>query len=244
MKTQLNTKRAYVNSVPICHGEITVVTSDSADDTVVHATRLGLNTQKAGVPTLIVNTGMSRKRFTEHFHAQNVDYKHPRLLAHTSIRGDLVSEGEEIRQIIVEANIGIIVIAGWEWASSNYRRKQRLIFFLREMMDLYNVAVIIYSHTTTSPEAGKKDYGGIGNLGLLVAFVVAIDTSERLEDVIKKPTPMTYGSAEEYAEAERSAQVLINKINELGSGSEAVEGKRDEGIGTGRKWAPDKKMAM
>ena len=64
---KLNRDRAYVNHVPLRDGEVTIVTSVSAEASMVHSCRLGADMQKAGVPTLILNCAISDKRFREYF---------------------------------------------------------------------------------------------------------------------------------------------------------------------------------
>ena len=218
--TKLNTinmKRAYINNIPLRHGEITVVTSDNAVATMQHSSRLAESVQKAGVSTLLINCGMSDKRFKEYFydnHDQSV--KKPELVLYSSVRGNLIGEREALDQIITEVGIGVIVLAGWEWASSSWRRKERLLFYLRELMEDRDVAIIIYSHVSNSPVAGQIDKGGLGKLSLLAMFIAELDASEEMEKQVPKAPPIVYHNYEEYLAAERSAQLLINKINGLG----------------------------
>jgi hypothetical protein len=139
----------------------------------------------------------------------------PHLILKSSIRGDLINEGEEIRQALAEGVIRVVILAGWEWASNSWRKKQRLLYFLREIMEDYNVAVIIYSSKYNSPEAGKIDRGGLGDLAYLSMFVVAIDCSEQLEKDLPKPPILVVRDEEELEAMERSAQLLLSKVNEL-----------------------------
>jgi hypothetical protein len=209
-----NTSRTYINNVPIRHGEVTVVTSDNATATMQHSSRLAKNTQKAGVPVLLINCGMSDKRFREYFYAEHDTPSNKKgVYLMSSVRGDLIGERGDVEQIVFEAGIGVIIIAGWEWTSSSWRRKQRLLFYLRELMAEQDVAIIIYSHVSNAPVAGEIDHGGLGKLSLLAMFIVVLEVSEELETVAPKPPAIVYNTMEEYEAAERSALVLINKIN-------------------------------
>lgn len=222
---KLNRDRAYVNHVPLRNGEVTIVTSESAEASMVHSCRLGADMQKAGVPTLILNCAISDKRFREYF-AKNHKWSNnnPKLMFKSSSRGNLAADAEDISQIIVEGRIGTIVILGWEWTSSSWRRKQRLLHYMREIMDIYGVAIVVYSHCYNSPKPGHVDKGGLGKLALLAMFVVGIEASEELEESCPKPPPLVYKDLAERQAAERSAQLLMSKINGLEGSDGRVSG--------------------
>ena len=211
-----HTKRAYVNQVPVRHGEVTVVTSTNAVATMKHSSRLAVSTQAAGVPVLLVNCGMSDKRFREYFYEVHPpQLTKQELVLHSSVRGNLVGEREAIDQIVSETGTGVLIIAGWEWTADSYRRKQRLISYLRTIAQERDVAIVIYSHVSNSPVAGEIDHGGLGKLALLAMFIVEIEASVVLEDAAPKPPALVVSSLAEDEAMERSAQVLINKINGL-----------------------------
>jgi len=217
MKTKTkntNTNRAYINNVPIRHGEVTVITSDNAVATMKHSSLLACSTQKAGVPVLLVNCGMSDKRFREYFY-ENHDTSSSKqeVILMSSVRGNLIGARDAIDQIAAETGTGVLIIAGWEWTSDSYRRKQRLLSYLRGLAEERDVAIVIYSHIANSPVAGEIDHGGLGKLALLAMFVVEIEASELMESALPKPPALVIRSLEDEAAAERSAQVLINKIN-------------------------------
>src|SRR5690349_20072792 len=110
MKKHNDTKRAYINHVPVRHGEMTIVTSTNADATMKHASRLAANTQKAGVPVLLVNCGISDKLFKEYFYANHPmqSSNKKELILMSSVRGNLIGEREAIDQIIDETRTGVI----------------------------------------------------------------------------------------------------------------------------------------
>lgn len=226
---KLNRDRAYVNHVPLRDGEVTIVTSVSAEASMVHSCRLGADMQKAGVPTLILNCAISDKRFREYF-AKNHKWSNnnPKLMFKSSSRGNLAADAEDITQIIAEGRIGTVVVLGWEWTSSSWRRKQRLLHYLREIMDIYGVAVVVYSHCYNSPKPGHVDKGGLGKLALLAMFVVGIEASEDLEESCPKPPPLVYTDLAERQAAERSAQLLMSKINGLEGSGEQLGITNDE----------------
>ena len=215
----------FINNIPIRHGEITVITSRNAVASMKHSSRLASDTKKTGLGTLLINCSMSNNRFQEFF-LEHYDpcVKKPELVIHSSVQGNLIGEREAIDQIITQAKISVIIIAGWEWTSSSWRRKERLFFYLRELMAEYNIAIVIYSHVFNSPVAGEIDRAGLGKLSLLAMFVVELGASEVLEEIIRKPPPIVINTVEEEREAERSARLLINKINGLGGEGGSSEG--------------------
>jgi hypothetical protein len=191
-------KASYINSIPFRHGEITVVTSDHAEATMQHSARLANSVKETGLNVLAINCGMSDRRFREHFYQAHgrEAFKEPRCIIKSSVCGNLIGEREAIDQIVDEAKIAVVIISGWEFASSTSRRRQRLLFYLRELMERENVAIIIYSHIANDPVAGMIDHGGLGKLSLLAYAIAEIDSSKILDDEIRKPAPLVATMAE------------------------------------------------
>ena len=218
-----NMKLTHVNSVPLAHGELSVVLSESAENMLTHSTKLASDIRKHGVNTLLINCGVSSNRFNEHvmpltstndwFYKRTND-KEVKLVPYSSNRGDLIGESDTIRQIVSSAGIGVVIIMGWEWTSSTWRRRERLLYFLRELMEEHKVAVIVYSQATTEPTVGMYDRGGIGKLGNMCIAVIKDATSSELEKVAPRPAPIVV-TPKEWAEATRSAQLLASKVNGL-----------------------------
>src|SRR6185295_15294029 len=100
MKTTTNKRRSYINNVPVREGEISIVTSRSAVETMKHSSRLGADMQKAGMPVLLLNCGMSDARFKEYFFEHHKYPTSPHIVLKSSVRGDLVGDRESINQII------------------------------------------------------------------------------------------------------------------------------------------------
>lgn len=217
-------KITHVNSVPLAHGELSVVLSESAEDMLTHSTKLASDIRKLGVNTLLINCGVSERRFNEHvmpltstsdwFPDYKKDENEVKLVPFSTCRGDLVGESDTITQVVNSARVGVVIIMGWEWTSSTWRRKERLYYYLRELMHTQDVAVIVYSQATTEPVVGKYDRGGIGKLGNMCVAIIKDTTSTELEKVAPRPAPLVV-SPKEWAEATRSAQLLINKVNGL-----------------------------
>ncbi|HET9136117.1 MAG TPA: hypothetical protein VFO76_05715 [Candidatus Kapabacteria bacterium] len=214
----------YINNVPLASGEITIVTSDHAKATMIHASRLAFDAKKLGLDTLIINCGMSDKRFRDHIAETYGEegYLGPtRILMHTSPLGDLIGDQDCLNNLIDQAKIKSVILCGWEFASTTRRRKERLISYLRALMTDYNISVTIYCHTAIAPVAGKVDRGGIGKLGLLAYAVCEIDSSEMLETTVKHPE-MIITTKEEDDEATRSVNLLLNKINEIAGDGQKI----------------------
>jgi hypothetical protein len=229
MKTKTNNKCAYLNNIPINHGEMTVITSGSAEDIMAHSARTAAGAQKAGMSVLLINCGMSKNRFMEHIIEHNdVGLKHPCLIVKSSIRGELINEGEEIRQALGQEYIRVVILAGWEWASNSWRKKNRLLYFLREIMEDYGVTVIVYASKFHSPVAGEIDRGGLGDLPFFAMFVIALSFTEQLEKNVPKPPVLYMRSNEEFEAMERSAQLLLNKVNDLQGENEKIRGSWDK----------------
>jgi hypothetical protein len=207
----------------MAHGELSVVLSKSAENMLVHSTKLASDIRTLGIGTLIVNCGVSERRFAEHlepymstsdrFYVRK-DEKEVKLASLSTCRGDLINEGDTITQIVGQCGIGVVIIMGWEWSSSTWRRRERLYYYLREQMQEQNVAVIVYSQATTEPEVGIYDRGGIGKLGMMCVAIIKDETTEEIEKVHPRPKPIVM-NAKDWAEATRSAQLLINKTNGL-----------------------------
>jgi hypothetical protein len=61
-------KPQYVNNVPFLDGELTIVTSDHAEASMRHSSRLANSFRKAGLNVLVINCGMSDRRFRSHYY--------------------------------------------------------------------------------------------------------------------------------------------------------------------------------
>lgn len=208
-------KNSYVNNIPIVHGEVTIVINDNAVNLMKNSCKLARSVQEAGVGSLLINCGLSERRFRKHIGYPEESKPKTHLLVKNSEKGNLIGDRVEIDQAIAECDVRVIIISGWEWTSASYRRKERLLFYLREIMSERKVAVIIFSQTTTKPVIGKIDRAGLGKLPTFAIAIVAGEMSEALDAVSPKPPPIVIHSAEERRAAEESAQLLISKINML-----------------------------
>jgi len=231
-------EKPYVNNIPLSHGEVTVIMSKNAAIMSKHAWELAANIQKTRVGVLLINCGVSKRKFNgyENSTKPTPNTLKPKqgegyMVVHSSIRGDLAGERDAIAMKVRECRIGVVIICGWEWASSSYRRKQRLLFNMRELMDDEDVAIIIYSQARTEPIAGEYDRGGIGWLAMLADVIVRLEASEDLKKVVSKPPPLVYSSEEELRQAEKSAQLMMNKINGLQGEKQVLSGEKRNGKG-------------
>lgn len=225
---------AHVKSTPIAEGEISVVISDDAEDMMRHAADVAITTQKAGAGVMLVNCGMSVRRFNEHMapfkpkrdmYYHDPDCRKPgaKLVVFDSVIGDLVSDLGIVESMVMNARLRVVIIMGWEWTSNSSRRKERLLFALRDMVTKFNVAVLIYSQVTTEPEAGKADKGGLGRLSQIAVSIIKQSTIAQHEAVIPaKPLevivpdlPAEESVVAEVAALSESAQLVDKEINEL-----------------------------
>lgn len=225
---------AHVKSTPIAEGEISVVISDDAEDMMRHAADVAITSQKAGAGVMLVNCGMSVRRFNEHmapfkpkrdmfYHDPDCRKPGAKLVVFDSVIGDLVSDLGIVESMVMNARLRVVIIMGWEWTSNSSRRKERLLFALRDMVTKFNVAVLIYSQVTTEPEAGKADKGGLGRLAQIAVSIIKQSTIAQHEAVIPaKPLevivpdlPAEESVVAEVAALSESAQLVDKEINEL-----------------------------
>ena len=186
-------------NVPVVHGEITVVYSTHAEASMKHSARLAAKSSSLGLNTLIVNCGMSHKRYHSHFSKQYEErYKKPRLILKSYVSGDMLDNTEEIGEICDHHKIGLMVLCGWEFVASDYRRRNRLIDFLRELMKQMGVAIVIYAHNARNPVAGRMDYGGIGKLSLLAIATQKLDTTVYFEETEPSTDPHVTSEEEQF----------------------------------------------
>ncbi len=216
----------YVNNIPVAHGELSIVMSDNAEKVMKHSSALAQKIKDAGVGVLLVNCGMSDRRFREHAGYPEECNPKTHYMIRTSYRGDLIGERAEIEQVVRECKIAVVIISGWEWTSNSYRRKERLIYFLRELMAEKGIAVIIYSQAPTKPVIGKYDRGGVGKLSMLAIAIISDEAAGILEKAGPKPPPLVYNGRQELEAMERSAQLLASKINNLQVEKSMVNGQK------------------
>jgi hypothetical protein len=217
-------KPQYVNNVPFLDGELTIVTSDHAEASMRHSSRLANSFRKAGLNVLVINCGMSDRRFRSHYYdAYGEDtYTRPMVVLKTSRMGNVIGDREGFDQIIREGKIGVVILVGWEFASSTTRRRNRLFYYLQELMEAFKLPVIVYSQTAGTPIAGMM--GPLGKLGAAAFEIVQIDTSSVLEEAVKKPPVLVWESQDEMQKAEEGVQQLLMNINQLAPPGGGISG--------------------
>src|SRR6187402_1308994 len=159
----------HILNVPLEHGEISVVLADNAEEMLQHSAKFATDCSNLGVGVMLVNCGLSERRFNEHTeHIKkypSCDYlpkkQKPRLIAYNSTEGDLIGDSGTIRAMFLQAKVSVVVIMGWEWTSSSYARKERLLYFIRQLLREH-IAVVVYSQAQTNPTPGKPDRAGLG----------------------------------------------------------------------------------
>jgi hypothetical protein len=202
----------YLKNVPIEHGEMTMVLGKSAEEVMQHAWRLAVECQQLGVGVMLINTGISKRRFTLADPRPHTGEKYrAQLMVHTSNRGDLVGEEEEIAQIVRDCKIGVVIIASWEWSASNYTRMRRLQFMLRGLMEDFDIAVLVYSQAARKAVAGCMDRGGTGRLEIMVIAISELRGVDQSAEASPKPKPhVTHSNAERQA-----MQATVNEATQL-----------------------------
>jgi hypothetical protein len=206
-------------NIQIEPGEITVVLSEDANTLARHACHTARKLLDKNIGVQLVNCGMTTKRFWGHAHEEigptyiTGRYGGRKVNIQTLIRGNMYADRAKLFQIREELHTKVVIINGWEWSSKNWKLKEDLLFHLREITEDENVAVIIYSQARTNPVRGRFDRGGIGKLAGIALSIVRIeeDESEVLEE---KKEPLII-SPEDEIEAEKFAQLVANKFNEL-----------------------------
>jgi hypothetical protein len=220
-----------IKNIPISSREISVVTSENTDTAMRHSCKFAESAHGEGLNVLIINCGVSPTRFRDHapkattfFHYDNDDDEfvltpnssrkpgQPELVTFDSVRGNLIAQEQSVKYIVDACRIQVVVIVGWEWSSSSWRRRERLLYLLRELAADKSVAFVVYAQTTTKPVAGENDRGGIGKLAS-IAFAINDLKGTELSGALDPAPPPLLLSVSDWVEAERSAQLLINKIN-------------------------------
>jgi hypothetical protein len=211
------------HGVAAAAGEISVVMSNDAEQMVRHCAALAAEIQRKGVGSMVINCGITERRFNEHFTpiatggSRNVrpeNRKSVPLIRHSTRRGDLADRADLIREFITSHNIKVVVIMGWEWTSSSYRRNQELLYTLRDLAETHDVSIIVYTQRISKAEPGKYDRSGIGKLGMLAVAVSTVDKAEEssgINEVLAEPEM----SVEDHQSAKVGVTLLINKINNL-----------------------------
>lgn len=224
-------KSTKIKNIPLAYRELSVVVSQNTDICMRHSCTFADATHTLGVGVLLVNCGVSPQRFHEYapkrttffridgedgerVFTPNTNIPNPKsqMMILDSVRGNLAGQVGAIREIIEQCDIQVLIISGWEWSSSSWRRKERLLYFLREIMAELGVAVIVYAQTTTNPTVGENDKGGIGKLATIAFAITDLRGAELSSEIAPSIPPMVV-SNEEWYEAERSARLLVNKIN-------------------------------
>ncbi len=215
MKPKEKKAMSYMLHVPMHPGELTIVKNTHADEAMRHSVRLAHEANQAGLGVLIINCGMSDRRFREHFNeVTSESEKDPRLIVHTATRGNLVKDRDVLEPVIAKSQIGLIIFVGWEWASDSYKRTRRLYTFLWEIMDWQDSAIVVYANAPHEITAGKLDQRGLGKLTLMAYATCELNSVEKLEKLRPLPKPLV-ASARDQELAEKGVAELVKKINGL-----------------------------
>ena len=218
--------KTYINNIPLETGEITVLMHHSAEAITQHACQTAQTVRGHGLGVLLLNCATSSLRFNrtaENYITKESRNRKPHLYTATMERGNLADERSYIEEMIDSAGVNVLIISGWEWTSSSWRRKERLIYLLRELAERKKVAILVYSQSRTEPTLGEYDRGGIGRLAMIAYAIERIAFSEQTKD-ISKPPPLITTEMDREA-AERSAQLLVSNISTYGED----QGVRDKG---------------
>jgi hypothetical protein len=224
-------KTTRIKNIPVAHREVSVVVSENTDIAMRHSCMLAREMQKLELNTLLVNCGVSPQRFRDYAPKSTTFYRYDaeeeeavftpntkipnpksQMLTLDSVRGNVAGQSASIREIIEQCQIKILILSGWEWSSSSWRRKEKLLYFLREIMAELGVAVIVYAQTTTNPISGENDKGGIGKLAS-ISFAITDLRGAAISSEIAPSIPPIVMSQKEWVKAERSARLLVSKIN-------------------------------
>src|SRR5690348_11056114 len=109
----MKTTRIY--NIPVTEGEVTIVRTLAAADVMKHSCRFAQASRKTGSGVLIVNTGLSKRRFKEAACEAGIEVNQVRdtnamvspgktpLIIQTSLAGELSSELSSIKTLCEEA---------------------------------------------------------------------------------------------------------------------------------------------
>lgn len=215
MKRKENKGFSYLLNVPMHNGELTVIKNSHAEDAMHHSIRLAREANESGLGVLIINCGMTDRRFRENFNEVCAEREQdPRLILHTATRGNLVGDRDELEPIVARAMIGLVIIVGWEWTSDSYKRSRRLYTFLWDLLDFHKTTVVVYANSNHEIQAGKFDQRGLGKLTLMAVAACEVNSVEKLERVAPKPKPHIVSEGE-LKFAEQGVAELVRKINRL-----------------------------
>jgi hypothetical protein len=219
----------YIDNVPSETGEITVLMHEHADTVTHHACKTAQAIRQHNLGVLLINCATSKRRFehtADDYITKDSRNKRPHLYTITMERGNLADEKNYIEEMIDAAGVNVLIITGWEWTSSSWRRKERLLFLLREWAERKDVAIIIYSQSRTEPTTGIYDRGGIGKLAMIAFAIQRIDTVEQTRN-IPKPPPLIFNE-EVRAAADRGAQFIASQLRSYGGDSRERRGEYEE----------------
>ncbi|HET9137060.1 MAG TPA: hypothetical protein VFO76_10515 [Candidatus Kapabacteria bacterium] len=216
-------KRGVVCNIPVTEGEITIVKAETAGEIMKHSCEVAMASRSAGAGVLVINTGLSKRRFKEAATGAGIEWSDTRntdtivspgavpLIIQTSVAGRLSKEMPSIKTICEEANIKIVVVTAWEWTSSSYALKEQLLFGLRQLLDDLDVAVIVYTQSSGDIMVGKYARGGVGKLAMIAYEVTSLEfLRDNMDEVVTDLSAFVERVTSSVVE-----QLVVNKIKEL-----------------------------
>src|ERR1043165_9588968 len=120
-----------VKNIPVTEGEVTIIKAENASEVMEHSCDLASAIRSAGVGVMVINTGLSLRRFKEAATRSGIEWQAVRdsntivspgktsCIIHTAEAGDLGSQIPNLATVCKEANIKIVIVTSWEWTSSS-----------------------------------------------------------------------------------------------------------------------------
>jgi hypothetical protein len=242
-----------VKNIPITEGEITIVKAEDAAEIMEHSCGLAAEIRKEGVGVMVINTGLSPRRFKAAAIKSGIECGEVRdsntlvapgpapCIIHTAIAGDLASQVPDLTTVCKEAKIKIVIVTSWEWTSSNYRRKEQLLFALRQLVSGLDVALVVYSQSSTQTSKGRYDRGGTGKLAMLALEVLsleAIGSKEEQQTDLDAFKPVYVRKEKTVVRAQLSAKE-INRLQGKIAGSDGASAEH-----RGQRWNEEDDLVL
>jgi hypothetical protein len=162
----------------LIRGEVNVVLAADAQSATDSSADLARAFNAEDLRVYCVNTvynirvlnGLLRKRYGPDY---PIDDKRNKMCFFGSSQHGELGRNHDLQSELGWDKYDVLIVTTWEMAARSYRYRQELLFDLTELSSR-GVTIVIYSTTSTEPQAGRADRAGIGKLGLVATNIISI----------------------------------------------------------------------
>ncbi|HET9135982.1 MAG TPA: hypothetical protein VFO76_05040 [Candidatus Kapabacteria bacterium] len=203
----------------IAYRDITVLCGENLRENTISAFHKAMDLRGVFERALVINTSLRQHWALQEGRkvdksAIGDDFNHSTITVVGMPLGDLCYRFAEIMDKIERYDIKLLIINSWEFAASDARYREKLIFQLRRLLSEREITVLVYAQNKASCEdVGINTRGKLGKLSAIAGMIVLAENSKQREERLQAEKIMQEREAAE--ELKRPQNPLLQKVEEI-----------------------------